>query len=108
MCRLLRWLLGAEEEAPEPAGKPGPVDDLAADREWFRERAKANLPRCEECGGVRTDAEAIMHRRWCSSCDMQWVEDWILYPLIARLGRKGARRALTALVRGEIGLPDVK
>ena len=89
-----------------------PADGRTADPpdvgEWLKERdaardRRAGRPRCERCGSVRAEDDAIMHRRWCSSCDTSWVEDWVLYPLVARLGRKGARAALVALVKGEIG-----
>lgn len=88
-----------ERPAPEPVETPS--QEIRA---WFIARESARALRCERCGGIRGDEdEATMHRRWCSTCDLSWVEGAILAPLVARLGRRGARKALKALVRGEIG-----
>lgn len=45
----------------------------------------------EDGGPIRPD--------WCWTCSTMWMEASILRPLVARLGRRGARRALRRLVR---------
>lgn len=97
----LRAAWGRLRGRPAPAA-PGPVDWSEAERSWLRRRDEG-LPRCERCGSLRSEDDATMHRRWCGNCDLQWIEEQICAPLVARLGRRGARKALRALVRGEIG-----
>jgi hypothetical protein len=116
MClrSAIDWFRGAARE--EEGCGPGPDDDPAmpdvkspaAFAAWLRDRDArrddaAGRPRCRECGAVRKEDDGVMHRHLCSSCDLQWIEDSICWPLIARLGRKGARKALLSLVRAEIG-----
>jgi hypothetical protein len=100
------WIRGRHPttEGLDPEDPDGP----AAFKAWIRERdhtrdERAGRPRCEQCGAVRTEDDGIVHRRWCATCDLRWIEDIIVFPLVCRLGRKRARAALIALVKGEIG-----
>jgi len=93
----LAWLMGRATPPPAPAA----ADHIAEERAWLRRQAD-NMPKCERCGSLRSEDDATMHRRWCGNCDLLWLEEQICAPLVARLGRRGARRALRALVRGEI------
>jgi hypothetical protein len=103
------WLRGRTDPGPTRRADPEPdivmpdIEDAAAVARWLRQKDRqSGKPMCERCGSLRSEDDAIMHRRWCGSCDTEWVEESILSPLVARMGRRGARRALKALARGEI------
>ena len=107
--KVLGWI-GRRDPVEEGLAAPDDVgpDSLAAFKAWLRERdhmrdEKAGRPWCEECKAPREENEGILHRRLCSTCDLRLMEDRYIWPLVMRLGRKGARRALASLVRGEIG-----
>ncbi|HWD08136.1 MAG TPA: hypothetical protein VHA57_03470 [Actinomycetota bacterium] len=76
---------------------------MAGDLADLRRQLRGEAEDCERCGSAREEGDATMHRRWCAPCDLRWIESRICRPLVARLGRRGARKALRALVRGEIG-----
>jgi hypothetical protein len=81
-------------------GRPDPIPTRPAGSEPTI--VVSSLPRCERCGAYRSEDDAACHRRWCGPCDLQWLEEQIAWPLVARMGRRGARKALKSLVRGEI------
>lgn len=69
-------------------------------RGWAMVRGKTL---CRECGAILGDEPGetcgLLDRRLCYSCDITWLEDRILRPLVERLRRRGARKALRKLVR---------
>jgi hypothetical protein len=71
-------------------------------RHYERDLADGTLRECE-CGTVYRPAEdgANVWRDRCISCESRWLEDEIVRPLIRRLGRRGTRKALRRLARGE-------
>lgn len=84
-------------------------DDIDRVREMQRkiysaEIAAGVLVRCGACGAMTRPADGengILRRGWCLGCENQWIEDNVLLPLVERLGRKGARKALRRLAAGK-------
>jgi hypothetical protein len=103
------------DRQPEPTGpppaeapilSPAAIDNIEA---WQQERDRqSGRPMCAKCGSRRDVDGGVLHRRWCQSCDTDWLEDTIAWPLVARMGRKKARELLLAVVRGELRLCDRK
>ncbi len=102
------------ETDPRPAGR----FRLAA--EWIRDRigraedeAMVDLVKaesiargrrlCRRCGSALGDEPGetcgLLCRRLCYGCDTMALESKVLEPLVRRLGRRGARKALRKLVR---------
>jgi hypothetical protein len=89
---------------PEPAIILPDVDDVEALSKWVRGRALASgKDLCRRCGCVVGDEPGetcgLLDRRLCYACDVTWLEDEVLRPLVKRLRRRGTRRALRRLVR---------
>jgi hypothetical protein len=111
--RLL-WdrLFGRPAGPPAPPAEPEPEPSPEADARleaFLDQRARSRgIPMCAKCGSRRDADGGVLHRRWCGSCDLEWIEDTICWPLAARMGRKAARELLKAVVRGELRLSDRK
>lgn len=111
---LWDWMTGRTPPAAaaEPPDEPDPelsraaLDELAVATRI--RNCRAGMPMCERCGSRRGEDDSTMHRRWCESCDLTWIEEEICYPLVARMGRRKARELLKACVRGELRLSDRK
>jgi hypothetical protein len=99
---------------PRPAGRFGRTMGWIRDRvrraedEALNDLARAeSVARgkrlCRRCGEALGDEPGetcgLLDRRLCYSCDVTWLEDKVLWPLVDRLHRKGARKALRRLVR---------
>jgi hypothetical protein len=89
---------------PAPPVRPGPDAGQVLDlEEWQHQRDRQRgMPMCEKCGCRRDADGGVLHRKQCGSCSLEWLEDTIAWPLVARMGRRGARRALKRLVQGEL------
>ena len=105
-------LCGRPEPDPPPATPARP--ELTADELEAYERLdgqhdrRRGMPMCERCGSRRGEDDSTLHRRWCESCDQQWIEEEVCTPLVARMGRRKARQLLKACVKGELRLSDRK
>jgi hypothetical protein len=100
----------AEPPAPPPVEPAGPTEEadarLAA---YLDQRARARgIPMCAKCGSRRDADGGVLHRKQCGPCSLEWLEDTIAWPLVARMGRKKARELLKAVVKGELRLCDRK
>jgi hypothetical protein len=107
--RVRARLSGPAEPDPEPA-RPAWLDD----EEEMKRRASIahhqhaarclaeGVPLCARCeqplDPVEREDGGPLHPAWCWTCSQMWVEEAVLAPLVDRLGRRGARRALRRLV----------
>jgi hypothetical protein len=82
---------------------PDPADIRRVNRLFYdRDLATGELAACQ-CGTIYRPAEdgANLWRGRCITCESNFLESEIVRPLVERLGRRGARKALRRLARGE-------
>jgi hypothetical protein len=71
---------------------------------WDAKIAAGLVVQCRACGtliDLEDGEESVTRRRVCCSCENTWLERDILVPLVERLGRKAARKALRRLAEGK-------
>ena len=93
-------------ECTETEGRPcGLADRFRAAVSWFNARGApaAGLEPIrarKRCGiMLEPDDADSMHEGWCYQCDARWFDSAICAPLVNRLGKRGACRALAKFVR---------
>jgi hypothetical protein len=84
----------------------GLVDHLRFAFMWFNRRVAPAaglepIRTCARCGVILEESEDSdsLHEGWCYPCDSAWFESQICRPLVKRLGKRGACRALAKFVR---------